>query len=77
MAADFSPENKENRGKWHVFQVLRNKTADPKSYMPQKFSFGNEGAIKTFLDEGIQKQHYQKIYPRRKTIKVSEKERKC
>lgn len=45
--------------------------------MPQKFSFGNEGDIKTFLDEGIQKQHYQKTYPRRKTIKVSEKERKC
>lgn len=44
--------------------------------MPQKFSFGNEGDIKTFLDEGIQK-HYQKTYPRRKTIKVSEKERKC
>lgn len=42
--------------------------------MPQKFSFRNEGDIKTFLDEGIQTQHYQKTYPRRKTIKVNENE---
>ena len=38
--ADFSPETLKSRRKWHTFQVLKEKTINPKSV---KINFNNEG----------------------------------
>lgn len=49
LLADFSAETLQTRRGWNdVFKVLKEKTANQESFTWQKWSFRNEGKMKTF-----------------------------